>query len=190
MESEAVSQPLDDAGLLSGRADDPAGARTVSDCGDAIVIPSRSVGRPQVEQNRAPSERFAPQVGQATAGFYSAAPHLAERRPQTATGKQTTDKQTTDKHRRTQQNPDQNSRTQQNTAEHSRTQQNTEPYGPGPRRSLPFLCLSVFFCGPSLCLPVFFCGPFLCLPVFSCGPFLCSSVFSCGSVSVAQMSNS
>ena len=69
MESDSVSQPLDDAGLLDARGADPAGASTVSDCGAAIVISSGAVDRPQAEQNRAPSERFAPQVGQATAGF-------------------------------------------------------------------------------------------------------------------------
>src|SRR5262245_32361571 len=72
MESDAVNQPLDDAGLFEARPADPPGASTVSDCGAAIVTPSRSAGRPHVEQNRAPSERFAPQVGQATAGFYLA----------------------------------------------------------------------------------------------------------------------
>src|SRR4029453_15943809 len=70
MESEEVSHPLDDAGLLDARPGDPPGASTVSDCGAAIVIPSKSDARPQVEQNRAPSGRFAPQVGQTTAEFY------------------------------------------------------------------------------------------------------------------------
>lgn len=67
-----MSQPLDDAGLLDARSGDPPGARTVSDWGAAMVIPSKSAGRPQVEQNREPSGRFAPQLGQATAEFYSA----------------------------------------------------------------------------------------------------------------------
>jgi hypothetical protein len=70
MESEDVSHPLDDAGLLDARPGDPPGATKVSDCGAAIVIPSKSDARPQVEQNRAPSGRFAPQEGQTTAEFY------------------------------------------------------------------------------------------------------------------------
>ncbi len=69
MESDAVSQPLDDDGRLDARAADPLGASTVSDCGAAIVISSDSAGRPQAEQNRAPSDKFAPQLGQATPGF-------------------------------------------------------------------------------------------------------------------------
>ena len=83
MESEDVSQPLDDAGLLDARPADPPGASTVSDCGAAIVIPSTSAARPQVEQNRAPSGRFAPQWGQATAEFYPAfdgGPHTSPAR--------------------------------------------------------------------------------------------------------------
>lgn len=72
MESDEVSQPLDDVGLLGARPADPPGASTVSDCAAAIVIPSKSAGRPQVEQNRAPSDRFAPQLVQVTAGFYPA----------------------------------------------------------------------------------------------------------------------
>jgi len=70
MESEDVSQPPDDAGLPNARPGDPPGASTVSDCGAAIVIPSRSAARPQVEQNRARPGRFVPQVGQTTAEFY------------------------------------------------------------------------------------------------------------------------
>ena len=72
MESDVVSHPLDDEGPLEGaRGVDPAGARKVSACGDAIVI-SASAGRPQEEQNRASSGRLAPHVGQTTSGFYPA----------------------------------------------------------------------------------------------------------------------
>jgi hypothetical protein len=39
MESEAVSHPLDEAGLLDARPAESAGASMVSDCAD-IVIPS------------------------------------------------------------------------------------------------------------------------------------------------------
>jgi hypothetical protein len=70
IESDVVSHPLDDEGPLeAGRAVDPAGASTVSACGEAIVI-SASVGRPHVEQNRASLGTLAPQVGQGTVGFY------------------------------------------------------------------------------------------------------------------------
>ena len=69
IESDVVSHPLDDDGPLdAARAGAPPGASAVSACGAAIVI-SASAGRPQLEQNRAPSESFVPQVGQATAGF-------------------------------------------------------------------------------------------------------------------------
>ena len=89
MESEDVSHPLDDADPPDGaRAVDPAGASIVSACGAAIVNASESAERPHVEQNRAPSGRLAPHLGQATAEFYATA-----HRPQK--------NRATEKHRRT-----------------------------------------------------------------------------------------
>jgi hypothetical protein len=146
MESEDVSQPLDDAGLLDARPGDPPGASTVSDCGAAIVIPSKSAARPQVEQNRAPSGRSAPQLGQATAEFY-ATENTSHGKTQKNTGRR-------------------NTRPQKNTEEHRSGECFSVFFG--VLLWLSFLCLSVFVCGPYL--PVFVCVLlWLVLPAFVCG---------------------